>query len=356
MRKLDRYVWREMAVPFLIGTGAVVLMFQANLLIALYKTLSLNAVPVAAVFQYVLYKTPYFLNMTLPVGMALASSLAISRLTRESELTAMRSAGVPILRVFLPVVTVGLAVAVANFWLVERVMPSSERAARTLFQEIGVAAIAPDFRSNVVVSLGAYTANIGSVAREGERLRLNDVMIFERPRPGEIVMYTAGTGSYDQGRWVLEEPLVRMMKGETLISAKSQENLEILEPISIPSLFQDPLPEEKSLADLRTEIEQRRKLGAPTAPLEVALHTKFSVPAACLVFALTSPVLAVWFARSGAFMGVLLSLILVLLYYNAYVISTEILGRNAWAPPVVAAWLPNAIIAGLGLLALRRLE
>jgi lipopolysaccharide export system permease protein len=66
--------------------------------------------------------------------------------------------------------------------------------------------------------------------------------------------------------------------------------------------------------------------------------------------------MAVNFARSGAFMGVLLSIFLVLLYYNAYVISTEILGRNSWVSPVVAAWLPNVVFLVLGLVFLRRAE
>ena len=108
MKRLDRYILREMFVPFLIGTIAVVLMFQINELIALYKNFNLNAVPMTAVLQVILFKTPAYLNMTLPVGVSLASSLAISRLTRESELTAIRSAGVSILRVVRPVMIAGV--------------------------------------------------------------------------------------------------------------------------------------------------------------------------------------------------------------------------------------------------------
>ena len=66
MKTLDRYIYRELVVPFLIGTIAVVLMFQANMLIYLFKNFSLSNVPTLAVLDMILYKTPYFLNMTLP--------------------------------------------------------------------------------------------------------------------------------------------------------------------------------------------------------------------------------------------------------------------------------------------------
>ena len=100
MKKLDWYMLKELTVPFLIGTVAVLLMFQANQFIYLFKSVSLQNVPFSAFAQLVLYKTPYWANMTLPVGMSLAASLAMSRITRESELTAIRAANVE--AIFLP--------------------------------------------------------------------------------------------------------------------------------------------------------------------------------------------------------------------------------------------------------------
>ena len=63
------------------GTVAVVLMFQANTLIYQLKTFSLSAVPPLGLLQLILYRTPEYLNMTLPVGMSLAASLEMGRAT-----------------------------------------------------------------------------------------------------------------------------------------------------------------------------------------------------------------------------------------------------------------------------------
>jgi len=115
MKRLDRYLWKELFVPFIIGTFAVMLMFQANYLIYIYREFSIATVPIPAVLKLILFQTPEWLNMTLPVGTSLGASLAISRLARESELTAMRASGASVLRVLRPVVVFGLCVAIANF-------------------------------------------------------------------------------------------------------------------------------------------------------------------------------------------------------------------------------------------------
>ncbi len=147
-----------------------------------------------------------------------------------------------------------------------------------------------------------------------------------------------------------------VLQGQDLMSARPGDPISINDPIEIDTLFGNPMPEEKTLDELRTSIENARRAGMSTRVEEVKYHNRFALPAACLIFALVAPVFAVWFSRSGAFVGVLLSMVLVLVYYNAWVISTEILGNNGWTAPWVAAWLPNIIFFVLGLFAIRRLE
>lgn len=357
MKRLDTYIVREMLVPFLIGTLTIALMFQANYLIALFKELQISNVPAGAIAQLILFKTPNYLQMTLPAGMALASSLAIARLTRETELTAMRSAGVSIARVVIPVMSIGALVAVGNYFLVERVMPPSERAARKLANEVGVLALSPQFKSNVVVNLKNFVASFGSVSRgQGSAVNLSDILLIERRPTGETVLITAPQGTYAEGLWTIKKPFVRVLNGEDLVSAKSDDDLAINERISVPDLFLAPQPEEQTADDLHKAIAQAKKVRQDTAALEVALHVKYSVPASCLVFSLTGAVLAILFSRSGPFVGVLLSIFLVLLYYNAYVIFTQIIGRNGWLSPMLSAWMPNIIFGVVGLFVLRKLE
>jgi lipopolysaccharide export system permease protein len=116
-----------------------------------------------------------------------------------------------------------------------------------------------------------------------------------------------------------------------------------------------PVPEEQTLSQLRAEITEAKRQRRPSKNLEISYQVRFSTPAACIVFALFAPAVAIKFGKSG-FAGVLLSIVLVGIYYNAFILTTEILGKNGSLPASPAAWLPDICFAVMGLLAIRRLE
>jgi len=355
--RLDWYLIKELIVPFLIGTIAVVLMFAANQVIFIYKTFPMQGVSFLAVAQSLVYKAPSWLNMTLPVGTSLGASLAFSRLQRESELTAMRATGARILRVVMPVACFGLLVGIGNFLLVERVMPKAERKFNDLATRIGILAAAPAFRSRAVIYLDQFTATFGMVTRgRGDELVLDDILLFDTPSPREKRYIEAKHGSYQNGQWTLEDSVIRTFNGDDVVSVRPHGPFKIFQKVVLNDLFTTPTTEEKTLGELSEQIRNGRKAGFDTTEAEVNYHTRFSVPAACIIFALVGPVFAVMFSRSGAFVGVLLSIILVMLYYNVFVMSTQILGKNALVPAWFAAWLPNILFAIAGLFAIRRLE
>jgi len=356
IKVLDRYVFKELMVPFLIGTVAVVLMFQANLLIFLMKTYSIANIPALALAQMIWFKTPDFLRQTLPVGMALASSLAISRLARESELTAMRSGGASIRRILRPIAAFGLLVAIGNFYLSERLYPVAEKQFTEISQQALILGTSPEYKANVLIKLRNSVAYFASVRRlQDDRLLIQDGLIHEQRRSGEVIFYVAPTGIYDKGVLTFEDAEMYIFSAER-VDYYPAKRMTIDEKISLADTFITPQSADKTVYELRNTIEDGKRTGLDTTFLEVDYHSRFAIPTSCLIFALAGPVFAVWFGRSGGFVGVLLSILLVMVYYNMFVVSTQILGRNGWVSPLMAAWLPNAILLGFGLIGLRRLE
>ena len=356
MKKLDLYIVRELIVPFIIGTFSVVLMFQANTYIALAKQFNLDNIPKKAVFQFIIYQTPMYLNMTLPVGMSLAASLAISRLARESELTAMRAAGTRILRVIAPIVGFGIVVSIGNYYLVEKILPKSTKAAHRIEYQVGILGMAPNMKTNTIMNLRQYAASFGLVERVGDDLQISKILLIEQPQPDVTAFTTAQSATYHNGLWSFHNAFFRVVKGLDLQSFHPVKDFTINEKIVPGDLFSPPQSEEMTTKELIDSIEAGRRVGSNTKQLEVMLNVKFSVPAACIIFALIGPIFAILFSRSGGFVGVLLSIVLVLLYYNAFVISTEILSKIPQVPGWLAAWLPNMIFLFAGTIAIRRLE
>lgn len=355
---MDRYIVRELIIPFIAGSFAIALLFAANQLIFILKTYNVQSLPPMAMFLMVLYRMPSWLNMTLPAGISLAASLAITRLSRESEITAMRTVGVRVIRIILPVAMFGIVVSIGNYLLVEKVMPQTEQRARRLEIDAGISAAAPGFASNIWMNLKQYRATFASVRRVGDTLQINDIVLGERPYGDTARYLTAPQGTYQNGIWTFDDPVLWDISPKGLKLSRIQgRRMTIPQPIFVTDLFDNlQLPQDKTASELASAIKEGKAVGRDMTNEEVQYYERFSVPAACVVFAIVAPIFAVTFARTGTFIGVLLSLILVLLYYNAFVVSTEIFGKNHWVSPWLAAWLPNLVFVSLGLFGVRKLE
>jgi lipopolysaccharide export system permease protein len=356
MKRLDRYVLKELATPMIVGTVIIALLFMANEFIAIYKEFEVTKLPLTAILQMVFYRMPYWLSLTLPSGTAIGVALAVSRLARESEITAMRAAGISIRRIFVPIFFVGLLLAIANFFIVEKLIPPAAVAYRNVTNKSAMLATAPAFKSNVMLQLGRYTANFGNIRTTPEGIvLLEDIAIFERPKAGEIWLYKADQGQYDDGIWTIPDVTAYQMSGTNLIATQAK-TMVINEKIHIPDLFTQPTPEETTATDLKAAIDRGKAAKTDTTILEVAYYVKFSLPASCLVFALASAAFAISMMRSGPFVGLIVSMGLVMLFYNVHIVSTEIIGRYGWLPPAVAAWLPDSIYLLVALILVWRAE
>lgn len=347
-------------MPLFLGALVFILLFQANEIIFLYKEYPSAKVPPLALLKYVLYRSPYFVSQALPMSIALAAGLVGSRLARESELTAMRSAGIPIRRVLFPVLIAGLIAATFDFFVVERLNPNSQLAARKLLGEVGMLNVNPSMATNkpIVLANGTLVYIQAMVRRPKDELELQGITLLER-QADQLTITQAPQGTYRDGFWTLEDTFAVFLKGQNLLTTKSSGKTVINEKIEVEDLMLPPQAEEKSIRKLRESITQAKRTSAPLEAirgLEINLWSRFSVPFACLVFTLTSTVISIFYARLGPSVGVIASLILVMIWFNLYIITTKILANTAAMPPFLAAFLPDIALVIFGFVMLRRVE
>lgn len=357
MKLIDRMLLSELLVPFLAGTLAVVLMLIGNMLFFYAEVLFAKGVPVLAVAQMIIYHTPFLLVLTLPVATALSVSLAVNRLARDSEVVVLRNAGASLWRIFLPLLMAGLAISLVNFWLEESVVPRAERQFRRIYNRIAMMQAAPLLRPNVVFKVSDYAFHIGMVESvQGSRAELRDVQVWDMSAPGYARTILAPRAVYDDGIWRFYDAHVHIYgKDGFAIDAHAAGEITINLRVALEELLSPPTPEETNAAELRRQAREIEKAGMPATRLWVGYYFKYSIPFACAVFALCSAPLALTFARAGSFMGVLLAIILVFLFWNTLLLA-RLLGNQGFLPPVVAAWAPNVLFAAGGLLILWRSE
>jgi lipopolysaccharide export LptBFGC system permease protein LptF len=85
----------------------------------------------------------------------------------------------------------------------------------------------------------------------------------------------------------------------------------------------------------------------------VEIHKKFSIPFACLAFAFIGIPLAETSRRAGRGGGFALSLVILVVYY-VLISNGETWAQDGKLVPGIAMWLPNALLVGVGLLAMSR--
>lgn len=349
---------KEMFAPFFIGTGTFIMLFQINFLMFFFKTFSAQNVPFLGVLQLMIYNTPDFMRFSIPVGTAMGTSLALARLTRESELTALRAGTASIKRALRMVVAVGLLMAGIAFVNLEYLKPRAAKHAAELGRKLGTLGALPNFATNQSIKVKNFTVNVGTVSRQGAgNVLLSNLMLVERQEQNQLLLITADSGMYENGVWTIKNPVTFMINGQDVVSvAPDKKEMVINEKIALDQIFGQSQPEEETIKELQKSIEMLKQGRQSSVVQELALYERYSLPVACLIFAIVSPLFSIRFARQGAFIGVVMSMLVVGLYYNAYVVSNEIIGKQMWLPPIVASWLPNIVFVVLGGIASLRME
>lgn len=363
-RRADRYVFGELILPFLIGTLAVLMMLVGNTLFALLEPMLRDKWPVAAVARVLALNIPTVLVLTLPVSTALAASLAVNRMARDNEITVLRGAGAPLLRAFVPILVFGALIAGLNLYISDRVVPWAWR------EQQNVQAFLDTLPSNPVeagltVRVENYTITFNSAQRVSEkRRRLNKVVIVENDHSGGpeyARIMTADSADYENGLWTLKKVVIHQYDkdGYTAFDAvAAKETMQLR--IEFSNFYQPPASgqyDKFSFAELTQRAKDARRFGnfREATTFEVERWFKLSLPLMGLVFALCAPPLALRFARTGAFTGVLLSIITVFVAWNTLLLM-KFVGLGGYLPPAISAWTTNVLFTLLGLWLLRTQE
>jgi lipopolysaccharide export system permease protein len=102
-------------------------------------------------------------------------------------------------------------------------------------------------------------------------------------------------------------------------------------------------------AKIRLQIAERQR-----DRFEIEINKKFSLAAACLIFCIVAPPIALRFPRGGVGLVIGVSLAVFALYYVG-LIGGESLANKGFVPPFWAMWGTNAIMTLVGIVMLLRM-
>src|SRR5687767_3017041 len=127
-RIIDRYVLRELVVPFAMGIGVFTFFLVIDRIYHLTELVITKGVPFLLVVSLLGYMLPSFLTLTFPMALLVAVLLVGGRLNTDMEVTALKASGVSPLRLLRPFVLAGVGVTLVCAALTLYVVPPTNTA------------------------------------------------------------------------------------------------------------------------------------------------------------------------------------------------------------------------------------
>lgn len=363
MRLLSRYVLREMGAPFLLGFGAYTFILLVRTIFMMTDFFVRRSASFAQVLWLVALSVPWIVVLTLPMAFLLAVLIGLGRLSADSEIVALRACGVGPAALYRPVLGAAAALSVGVFLLYNFALPRANEALSRSVTRLAAASVVnlvqPRTFREPRPDDTLFFDRVGADGRsfEGVLLRLGD-----DDRQNRVIVARRGVLTLEEDRlWLdLFDSTVHEFDSAEPARYRTYKNKtqRILFSGDIWAMDGGRVTYQKglraqSLPELLASAEQARKGSPERFRLAwVEIHKKFSIPFACLAFALVGIPLAESSRRAGRGGGFALSLGILVLYY-VLISNGESWAQDATLPPAVAMWLPNVLLVGLGLLAMR---
>mgnify|MGYP001303048503 FL=1 len=364
---LDRWLIVELISPLLFAVAAfTVVSLSVGVMFELVRKIVESGLPVLIAVQVLLQRLPSFLVISFPMATLMATLLAYSRLSANSELTALRSVGVTATRMILPALALSLVMSSLTFVFNDVVVPRSNRSAEITLRRALGKSIATEKGDNIVYSrFGSVERPDGSSSKGLLQLfyanrfldgTMTGVTVLDFSRVGFTQMLVAKSANWNE-----QEAKWEFLNGQILTltpsgSTTSADFDRYLYPLSAAPIRIAKLPKDANNMTVAEALQAEQLLQnagdlKEARRLQVRIQEKFTLPMACLVFGLIGASLgAKPNSRTSRSQGFGISVVLILVYY-VLSFSFSSLGVKGTLPPLLAAWSPVLIsLAGGGFL------
>ena len=361
MRIFDRYVVREVLLPFVLSLLLLTFLLIIPPVLKDAYPLIAKGVDVLIVARAFVLLLPQALAISIPMAVLLGLLIAFGRLSADREFVAMQSCGVSIYQLLRPLTAIALAATAGTAYIMIIARPDANQAFRELvFKEVA-SRVESKIQSRVLFD--QFPSHVLYVREVDGAHVMHDVFFADTSKPGTTTVSFAREGRFiiDRPKQLVQLQLSHGTQHTTVSSQPDQYQGTEFEQLNLSldaqAVFkQSPSrnPPEMSIAELRQAVATAK----PATDLWISalymIHYNYSIPVACCVLALVALGLGVSNRKDGKLASFAIGFIVVFGYY-----VLMYLGRAAAVghvlDPRVAPWLSPVVIGVFGVvLVIRR--
>jgi lipopolysaccharide export system permease protein len=363
-RTLFRYILMEVLGPFIVGLvilSFVLLMFQ---LLKLTELIVSYGVAVGDIGLLLLYIFPPFFTFTIPMSFLLAVLLAVSRLSSDSEITALKAGGVGLKQLYPPIFVLSLAMVAVTAFLALYADPWGKAGFKNLLLDLGRQKATVGIVEHVFNdSIDDMTLYVHHVVPEADRLE--GIFLADQRDEKNPLIVTAESGSLvDSGRdgYLALELANGVIHRPDPIDKTIYETVQFGRyriQIDLSAMGADNIKFtylEMNMTELAAHIDAVRDDEEQTYEYHRAwteFHRRIAMPFICVAFGLLALPLGISPPRSGRSRGFSTAVVLLCLFYLMFR-AGENLGWKGVVHPAVAMWAPNVLLLVFGAYLLHR--
>jgi LPS export ABC transporter permease LptG/LPS export ABC transporter permease LptF len=375
MRILSRVIFREIVGSAALGTVLftfVLFLHNLDRLFALLVRSSATPLVVAKLFVFAI---PSTIPFSLPLGVLVGVLIALSRMSADGEIIAMRAAGVPSVTVSRPVVLFSflgmIATALATLWIA----PLTLKLTSDMAKDLAAAQLTTEIQPRIFEEQFPNTVLYVDEVVTGMQVVWHRVLIADVTSPEDLEAQHKDRG---------EGPKITVA-AEAIATADPEHNRIQLNMKNVRTIYRDKdgkviseatpdgvvalqaqKPSELHLNHEVTEIDtgplykrvyryQAKLTHDEWVEAAIELHKRFAIPFACVLLAVVGIPLGVSSRKGGKSSAFVMTVMLAFCYYTSLISLIGLAKKGSLSVPV-AVWTPDVAFALAGLLLLTQLE
>jgi len=353
MRIIDRYVIREVLLPFAIALLVFTFILIVPSMMQYAEAFIAKGVPTTVVLRAMATLLPSSLALSIPSALLIALLIAFGRLSADREFVAMQACGISVARLLWPVGVLSVVGWASTSYVMIEALPDANQAFRQIafnvLAERAEGEVKPRIFFTEFPDLVIYVRDIPP---EGG---WNDVFMSDSTpgRPQAIYLVRHGRVALDAKRRTVEMVLedgtrhVANSDGTYQVVKFARQVVSVNPDVVFPRGGPTKGDPEMTIAELRQRAAEVEREGMSSHNQIMAIHRKFAIPVACLVFGVIGLALGATNRRDGKLGSFVFGLGVIFAYYIPLTLGPA-LAKGHLIPPWLAVWAPNIILSLVG--------
>lgn len=367
---MDRYVLKEVFSPFFLGLLVYTFVLEMNQFLVMSELFIEREIPLRVILALLVYLIPAVLAFTTPMSVLLGILAGLSRMSSDVEITALKTLGVSYKRMARPLLVFALCGWALTSYLSFYLAPhANHKYIQTIFKSVVNKAqvrINPREFNEAIPNTMLY---IQDVTQDNEWKNIFVYFSEQRNEPQVVYAKTGRLNLYpEQKRAFLElfdgvrhsypladpESIYRVFTFERL-----EKNIDV--GSLIPSFEERKSVREKDINELFADIKVFREELSQYSPEDqesveyrqknrafllhrVEAHKKFSIPFACIIFALLGLPLGAYTKKGGRTSGFTISIGIIIIYY-VLITAGEQMAKEGRISAGIGMWGANILLS-----------